>query len=83
MPLDIDGILLLDKPLGLSSAGAVARGAAASKVMQALNRRLGTRGGGRAELAQGGGGDPARLPEAMAALPEIVREVVADSEARR
>src|SRR5450432_2612826 len=25
MPADIDGILLLDKPLGLSSAGAVAR----------------------------------------------------------
>src|SRR5579863_1186193 len=25
MPLDIDGILLLDKPLGVSSAGAVAR----------------------------------------------------------
>src|ERR1700675_2142597 len=25
MPTDIDGILLLDKPLGLSSAGAVAR----------------------------------------------------------
>ena len=44
--------------------------------MQALNRRLGTRGGGRPELAQGGGGDPARLAEVMAALPDIVREVL-------
>ena len=67
----------------MATPGAVARGAAASKVMQALNRRLGTRGGGRPELAQGGGGDPARLPEVMAALPEIVREVLQASGAQR
>ncbi|HLJ61999.1 MAG TPA: alanine--tRNA ligase [bacterium] len=61
----------------MATPGAVERGAAASKVMQALNRRLGTRGGGRPELAQGGGGDPERLAEAIDALPEIVREVIA------
>ncbi|HYM68211.1 MAG TPA: alanine--tRNA ligase [bacterium] len=61
----------------MATPGAVERGAAASKVMQALNRRLGTRGGGRPELAQGGGGDPERLAEALDALPEIVREVIA------
>jgi len=68
----------------MATPGAVARGAAASKVVQVLNRRLGTRGGGRPELAQGGGGDPERLPEVMAALPEIVREArVAASGGRR
>jgi len=67
----------------MATPGAVSRGAAASKVMQALNRRLGTRGGGRPELAQGGGGDPARLPEVMDALPDIVREVLAASEVTR
>jgi len=67
----------------MSTPGAVARGAGASKVMQAMNRLLGTRGGGRPELAQGGGGDPNRLPEVMEALPEIVREVIAAPEARR
>ncbi len=39
----------------MASAGAVARGARASKIMAVLNRKLGTRGGGRPELAQGGG----------------------------
>ena len=67
----------------MATPGAVARGAAASKVMQALNRRLGTRGGGRPELAQGAGGDPARLAEVMAALPDIVREVLAASGVQR
>ena len=67
----------------MATPGAVARGAGASKVMQAMNRLLGTRGGGRPELAQGGGGDPNRLPEVMEALPEIVREVIAAPEARR
>ena len=67
----------------MATAGAVERGAAASRVMQALNRRLGTRGGGRPELAQGGGGDPERLAGAIEALPEIVREVLAEATQRR
>ncbi len=67
----------------MATQGAVARGAAASKIMQALNRRLGTRGGGRPELAQGGGGDPERLDEAIDALPEIVRAVLADTARER
>jgi len=60
----------------MATAGAVARGAAASKVMAVLNRRLGTRGGGRPELAQGGGGDPASLEAVMNDLATVVREAL-------
>ncbi len=61
----------------MATRGAIARGAEAGKVLAALNRRLGTRGGGRPELAQGGGGDPALLDAVMADLPAVVREVLA------
>ncbi len=67
----------------MATPGAVARGADAGKVMQVLNRRLGTRGGGRAELAQGGGGDPGRLEAVMADLPGVVREALAHLPDRR
>ncbi len=60
----------------MATAGAVARGAAAGKVMAVLNRRLGTRGGGRPELAQGGGGDPALLDAVMNDLPAVIREAL-------
>ena len=67
----------------MAAPGAVARGADAGKVMRVLNRRLGTRGGGRAELAQGGGGDPEGLAAVMADLPGIVREALGTPQGRR
>ena len=60
----------------MATAGAIARGAGAGKVMAVLNRRLGTRGGGRPELAQGGGGDPALLEGVLTDLPAVVREAL-------
>ena len=60
----------------MATPGAVARGAAADKVMAVLNRRLGTRGGGRPELAQGGGGDPALLETVLNDLPSVLREAL-------
>jgi alanyl-tRNA synthetase len=60
----------------MATPGALERGADAGKIMRILNRRLGTRGGGRAELAQGGGGDSARLDEVLADLVAIVREAL-------
>jgi alanyl-tRNA synthetase len=60
----------------MATPGAVARGAAAGTVMAVLNRRLGTRGGGRPELAQGGGGDPALLDAVLTDLPAVVREAL-------
>ena len=67
----------------MATPGAVARGAAADKVMAALNRRLRTRGGGRRDLAQGGGGDPTLLDGAMADLAAVVREVQGAAAERR
>jgi alanyl-tRNA synthetase len=67
----------------MATPGAVARGVDADKVMAALNRRLRTRGGGRRELAQGGGGDPALLEGAMADLAAVVREVQGAAAERR
>jgi alanyl-tRNA synthetase len=63
----------------MATAAAVARGVEARRVMQVLNRRLGTRGGGRPELAQGGGGDPARLGPVLADLGAVVREALTES----
>jgi alanyl-tRNA synthetase len=60
----------------MATPGAVARGAEARRVMQVLNRLLGTRGGGRPELAQGGGGDPTRLSAVLADLGTVVREAL-------
>jgi alanyl-tRNA synthetase len=63
----------------MATAAAVARGVEARRVMQVLNRRLGTRGGGRPELAQGGGGDPQRLAPVLADLGAVVREALTES----
>jgi alanyl-tRNA synthetase len=60
----------------MATPGAVTRGATAQKVMAVLNRRLGTRGGGRRELAQGGGGNPALLDDVLTDLPAVVREAL-------
>ena len=60
----------------MATPDAVARGAHAGKVMAVLNRKLGTRGGGRPELAQGGGGDPALLDAVMADLASVVGEAL-------
>jgi alanyl-tRNA synthetase len=46
----------------------------ASKVIQRISPIVGGKGGGKADLAQGGGNDPSKLAEALAA----VRGVVAD-----
>jgi alanyl-tRNA synthetase len=67
----------------MATLGAVERGADAGAVMQVLNQLLGTRGGGRAELAQGGGGDPARLDAVLADLPRIVMEALAGAQKGR
>ncbi len=49
----------------------------AGALIQAIADRIGGKGGGRADLAQAGGGDPARLPEALANVPDWVREQLA------
>ena len=48
------------------------RGVHAGKIAQAVGERLGGRGGGRPESAQGGGREVGHLQEAVASVPEVV-----------
>ncbi|MGH2670624.1 MAG: DHHA1 domain-containing protein, partial [bacterium] len=52
------------------------RGVRADAVVRAVTARLGGTGGGRADVAQGGGRDAARLDEVLDAVPDIVRSLV-------
>ena len=45
----------------------------AGKLIQEMGKILGTRGGGKADLAQAGGGDPAKLDEALSRFQEVLR----------
>jgi alanyl-tRNA synthetase len=53
-----------------------ARGLRADALLRAVAGRVGGTGGGRAELAQGGGRDPAALDAALAAVPDEVRRLL-------
>jgi alanyl-tRNA synthetase len=46
----------------------------AGKLLQSAAEILGGRGGGRPDMAQGGGTDAAKVPEALARVVELVRE---------
>lgn len=45
----------------------------AGKLAQALAKMTGGGGGGRPEMAEAGGKDPSRIPEALEKLPDIIR----------
>jgi alanyl-tRNA synthetase len=51
----------------------VERGVHAGRLIQEIAPIIGGRGGGRPELAQGGGSDASRLDEALAAVEGIVK----------
>ncbi|MCL6552970.1 MAG: hypothetical protein K6W08_07600 [Firmicutes bacterium] len=53
-----------------------ARGLRADALLRAVAERVGGTGGGRADLAQGGGRDPAALDAALAAVPAEVRRLL-------
>jgi alanyl-tRNA synthetase len=55
----------------------VGRGVNAGKLIQEIAPIVGGRGGGRPDVAQGGGSDAARLDEALASVEAIVRRQVA------
>jgi alanyl-tRNA synthetase len=56
---------------------AQARGLRADVLLRALAAALGGSGGGRADLAQGAGRDPAALAGALDGLPGRVRDLLA------
>ncbi|MDW8059047.1 MAG: alanine--tRNA ligase [Thermomicrobium sp.] len=72
------GTSVEDRPtiLVMATRDAVERGVHAGRVVQTIAPRLGGRGGGRPEVAQGGGVDPSRLDEALAAARiEVKRQL--------
>jgi alanyl-tRNA synthetase len=52
---------------------AVAAGARAGHIMNVINERMGSRGGGKDDMAQGGGGDPTLVDAAMADVLAMLR----------
>ena len=48
----------------------------AGNLIRELALVIGARGGGRAHMAQAGGGDPARLPDLLAKAPDIVAKAL-------
>jgi len=51
---------------------AVAAGYDAKEIIRGLNKIVGGKGGGRADSAQGGGGDPAKINEAFGQIEKIL-----------
>jgi alanyl-tRNA synthetase len=51
----------------------------AGELVGAVAAQIGGRGGGRPDFAQAGGSDPAKLPAALAAVPDLVRARLAAS----
>ena len=51
----------------------------AGALVRHVASQVGGRGGGRADMAQGGGSDPDSLPQAMASVPDWVSERLAES----
>ncbi|MCK4596459.1 alanine--tRNA ligase, partial [bacterium] len=48
----------------------------AGDIVKRVAQVAGGKGGGKAHLAQGGGGDPSKLPEALAAASKAVSELL-------
>jgi len=51
----------------------------AGNLMREFAGRLGGKGGGRPDMAQGGGSDVAGLPAALGAVPDWVAETLAQN----
>jgi alanyl-tRNA synthetase len=53
---------------------AQSRGQSANELVRAIGPLVGGKGGGKADVAQGGGTDPSRVDEALALVPmEVAR----------
>ena len=61
-------------PRADATAAARDRGFAAGKLVPSFAAAVGGRGGGKPDLAQGGGTTPAGIPDAVVALREAVRQ---------
>ncbi len=73
------GVVLLGAPQGdkvnlvaVVSKDLLAKGVHAGQLIRAVAREVGGDGGGRPDMAQAGGKDPARLEQALAKAPGLV-----------
>jgi alanyl-tRNA synthetase len=62
--------------LGVVTDDLIGKGVRADALVRDVAQRTGGSGGGRPHMAQGGVGDAARLPDALRALPELVRSLL-------
>jgi alanyl-tRNA synthetase len=67
-----------DKPVIIArvSNDLIARGVKAGDLVRDVARIVGGGGGGRPNMAQAGGRDPEKLPEALAAVPSLVAQAL-------
>ena len=63
--------------LAVSTDDLISRGVRADRVVREVASLTGGSGGGRPHMAQGGVGDPAKVKDALARAPEIVRTLIA------
>ena len=56
----------------------VARGLDAGKVVSELAQIVGGKGGGRKNMAQAGGNEPGKIPQAMQKIPELLESMLGD-----
>ena len=72
------GAVIDGKPslLAMVSPDLVARGIKAGDLIKSAAQHVGGRGGGRADLAEGGGADPAGLEAALAAVTGMVQATI-------
>ncbi len=76
------GTLVNDKPLLIAATAkelSRSRGVHAGNLVRALAQMVGGGGGGRPDMAQAGGRDAAKLPEALAKVPDLLREMLRKS----
>jgi alanyl-tRNA synthetase len=73
------GAVVAEKPSFVAAVtpDLVERGLKAGSLVQQVARAVGGGGGGRPTLAQAGGRDPGRLDEALALVPGLVQEMLA------
>jgi alanyl-tRNA synthetase len=75
------GAVIDGKPMfvALVTKDLIERGLHAGNLLRKVATAAGGSGGGRPDMAQGGGKDPAKLDEALAVVPDAVREMLASS----
>jgi alanyl-tRNA synthetase len=78
------GAVVDGKPsvLAMASKDAVEGGLLAGNLIRALVPMIDGKGGGRPDVAEGGGKDASRLPALIASVPGIVETMLAEASAR-